>query len=61
MSLLRIKDNAPNWEVEFKLTSWESAKAFDSCNAKYYMKITIYYKTVKKMFGCDFVRNGITY
>lgn len=61
MSLLRIKDNAPNWEVEFKLTSWESAKSFDSCNAKYYMKITIYYKTVKKMFGCDFVRNGITY
>ena len=61
MCMLRIKDNESNWEVRFNLTSWESSKAFDSCTAKYGMEVVLYYKTKKKLFGCDFERNGITY
>jgi len=61
MRLLRLKENNPNWEVKFGLTSWETSNAFQSCTAKYFMEVVVYYKTVKKLFGCDFERNGITY
>lgn len=61
MNTLRIKDNKPDFEVQFKLKEWESSKAFDSCSAKYFMEVVLYYKVNKKLFGMEFERNGTTY
>lgn len=62
MCLLRLRENNPNWEFSFNLSSWESHKAYQSCTATYYAAITIYYKVINKMFGgCQFERNGRTY
>lgn len=63
IELMRIKDNAPNWSMGFKLTSWESSKDFNQTTAVYSVAPTIYYKVIPPRFlgKCSFERNGKTY